>query len=82
MGKPQQKRKPNSQHTTKIPARKHNRIHHLPRSNPRHRKKTQRKILENHNQKIPRLQNQRKRPPNLLVRNPETTNNPTINKIV
>ena len=36
------------------------------------RKKTQRKILENHNQKIPRLQNQRKRPTNILVHNTKT----------
>ena len=72
MGKPQQKRKPNRQHTTKIPTTKPNRIHNLPRNRPRNRKKTQRKILENNNKKIPRLQNQRKRPTNILVHNTKT----------
>ena len=71
VGEPQPQQQPNRQHPPKIPATRHNRIHHLPRNNPLHRKKTQPKLLEHHNQKIPRLPNQRRRPTNLLVYNTE-----------
>mgnify|MGYP007084768984 CR=1 FL=1 len=77
MGKLQQKQKPNRQHSPKIPTRHPNRIHHLPRNRPRHRKKTQPKLLEHHKQKIPRLRNRRKRPTNILVHYTEANNSPT-----
>ena len=72
MGKPQQKQQPNNKHTRQIPAQRPNRIHNLPRNNPRHRKKTQPKLLEHNNQKIPRLQKQRERPTDVLVHNTKT----------
>ena len=68
MGISQPQQQPHNQHFTEIPTKRHNRIHRIPRNNSRHRKKTQPKLLEHNNQKIPRLPKQRKRPTHILVR--------------
>ena len=55
MGKPQPKQQPNHKHPPQIPPRRPNKLHHLPRNSPQHRKKTQRRILGPHKQKTSRL---------------------------
>jgi len=74
MGKLQHKRKPNNQHSTKISSQQTNRIRNPPRNDPFTRKKTQRKILENNQQKNQRTPKKRERPTRLLV--PRSNTNP------
>jgi len=72
MGKLQHKRKPNNQHLTKTSSQQTNRIRNPPRNDPFTRKKTQRKILENNQQKNQRTPKKRERPTRLLVPRPNT----------
>lgn len=66
------KKKPNNQHSTKTSSQQTNRIRNPPRNDPFTRKKTQRKILENNQQKNQRTPKKRERPTRLLVPRPNT----------